>query len=81
MVSAFDFVLEGISKIFEWMDSIECYGITLTQAAAFTLLMSLFWRFVLSPLFGRSGGSLSAGVSDTVRSQRSHNDRSAFRRK
>lgn len=73
----FEMILYGIESVFQWLEGISVFGISIFSMSAFVLLLSLFWRFILSPFFGRDGGSMSAGVSDVVSSTRSYTDRRA----
>lgn len=71
----FEMILYGIESVFQWLEGISVFGISIFSISAFVLLLSLFWRFILSPFFGRDGGSMSAGVSDVVSGNRAASDR------
>lgn len=63
----FAILLTGIRYFIDLMGQFKYEGISLLQVAFLGLFLTLIWRFLLSPLFGVNGGSLSAGVSDVVR--------------
>lgn len=66
-MDAFELIFRGLHQVFEWIVEIEYLGISVYQVAIFGLVIGLLWRFGLSPIFGRSPGSLSIGASDVVR--------------
>lgn len=66
MNNAFDLIWSGLASVFTWINTISYEGITVFQVAVFGLLLSLIWRFGLSPIFGAGGGSLRISASDVV---------------
>lgn len=67
MNNAFDMILYGFNQVFDWCLQIEYEGINVLMVAMFGLVLALFWRFFLSPVFGASGGSLGISLSDFVK--------------
>lgn len=71
----FEMILYGVENIFTWLENTSVFGISIFSISMFVLLLSLFWRFILSPFFGRDGGSMTAGVSDVVSSNAAYSRR------
>lgn len=64
MQDVFDLMLYGFESMMNWMSEIEYQGISVLHVCFVALFLSLIWAFILSPLFGNRGGSLSIGASD-----------------
>lgn len=64
MSDVFDLMLYGFESMMDWMSKIEYNGISVLHVCFVALFLSLIWGFILSPLFGNRGGSLSIGASD-----------------
>lgn len=66
MDNAFQLIWTGFNTVMTWVNTVNYQGITVFQVAVFGLLLSLIYRFGLSPIFGAGGGSLSISASDVV---------------
>lgn len=62
MDAYFGMLLEGFLAGFRWLDQIKAGNISLTSICLLVLTISLFWRYVLQPLFG-----FGETASDTVK--------------
>lgn len=66
----FESLLYSISQGITWMTMADYKGITPIMVAFFGLVLSLFWRFIISPLFG-IGDARSDRVRDSKKSKSS----------
>lgn len=73
MSDVFDLMLFGFESIMDWMSEIDYNGISLLHVCFVALFLSLIWAFILSPVFGYRGGSLSISASDMVSRYRNNN--------
>lgn len=63
-------MVDGISTFFNMLTVFKFGELSAFVAAIFCLVLSLIWRFFLSPIFnGHSAGGLSASASDKVKPQ------------
>lgn len=79
MSDVFELMLYGFQNIMRWMSEIEYAGINVLMVCFVALFLSLIWGFILSPIFGNRGGSLSIGLSDVVSRSETRDYRSEIR--
>lgn len=66
MLEYFEIILQGFQACFAWFEQIKIGDFSILDISLVVLFLTCCWRFLLSPIFGVSGGSLSVGVSDRV---------------